>query len=84
MEFPRLGVQLLAYTTATTMPDPSLGLRPTPTTLDPQLTEQGQGSNLYRHGYLSDLFPVHHNGNSLEYISRKSEVNSCGSCHVIH
>ena len=44
MEVPRLGfeseLQLLAYTTATA-------------TLDPQPTEQGQGSNLGPHGFIS-------------------------------
>ena len=31
-------------------------------TLDPRLTERGQGSNLYPHGYQSDSFPLHHHG----------------------
>ena len=31
---------------------------------DPWPTEQGQGSNLRPHGYESDLFPLHHCGNS--------------------
>ena len=57
MEVPRLGVylelQLLAYTTATAMPDPShVGhLQPHLTAMpDPQPTERGQGSNLQPHG----------------------------------
>ena len=32
-------------------------------TLNHWLTEQGQGSNPYPHGYWSDLFPLHYNRN---------------------
>ena len=32
---------------------------------DPLPTEQSLGSNLHPHGYKSDLFLLHHNGNSL-------------------
>ena len=31
---------------------------------DPQPTERGQGSNPHPHGCHSDLFPLHHDGNS--------------------
>ena len=55
MDVPRLGneseLQLPAYTTATA-------------TLDSRATEQGQGSNPCPRGYYSDLFPLHHKGNS--------------------
>ena len=57
VKVPRLGVeselQLLVYATATAKPD----LRP---------TEQGQGSNPNAHGYQSDSFLLHRNGNSHE------------------
>ena len=42
-------------------------LRPTPqfmATLDPQPTEQAQGSNPKPHGFQSDSFPMSHNGKS--------------------
>ena len=42
-------------------------LWPTPqlmATPDPQPTEQGRWSNLHPCGYWSDLFPLHHSGNS--------------------
>ena len=57
MEVPRLGVeselQLLAYATATAMPDQSwsCNLPQLMAIPDPRLTEQGQGSNLCPHGY---------------------------------
>ena len=57
MEVPSLGVkselQLLAYATATAMPDLShiCDLTEAGATLDPWPTEQGQGSNLHPHVY---------------------------------
>ena len=32
--------------------------------IDPQPTERSQGSNPHPHGYQSDSFPLHHNGDS--------------------
>ena len=48
-------------------------LRPTAqltATPDPQPTEQGQGLNPQPHGSYSDLFPLHHDGNSPSVISK--------------
>ena len=46
-------------------------LQPTPQPMampDPWLTEQGRGLNPHPHGYQLDLFPLHHNRNSLHII----------------
>ena len=46
-------------------------LRPIPqltTTPDPQPTERGKGLNPKPHGSWSDLFPLHHNGNSQNFL----------------
>jgi len=58
MEVPRLGVQLelqlLAYTTATATWIQATSAVSTPQLIampDPQLSERGQGLNLYPHGY---------------------------------
>ena len=71
IEVPRLGVkselQLPAYTTQPQHPGSEPSLRHTPQftgMLDPQPTEQGQGSNLHPQRY-QDSFPLHHNGNFL-------------------
>ena len=46
---------------------PRLRLTPQPTAMpDSRPTEWSQGSNPHLHGYSSDLFPLHHNGNSQE------------------
>ena len=56
MERPRLGVKLELQVPATALAavGSELRLQPAPeltATLDPEPTEQGQGSNLYPHGY---------------------------------
>ena len=65
MEVARPGVerelQLLAYTTATAVPDPEPRLRPIPQLTakpDPSSTEWGQGWNLNPHGYSSGSEPA--------------------------
>ena len=68
IEVPRLRVQselqLLAYTTATAMRDPSHIHNLHHSSRHCWIPERGQGSNPHPHGYLSDSFPLRHNGNS--------------------
>ena len=72
IEVPRLGVelepQLLAYVTATVMPDLSRVCylhHSSQQCQNPQPSEGGQGSNLHPHGYYLDSFLLCHNRNSL-------------------
>ena len=67
MEVPRLGVELElwlpTYAIVTETQDLSLICHLHHSSW--QCRMRGQGSNPHPHGYLSDLFPLSHNGNSL-------------------
>ena len=54
-------------------PTPQLKAMP-----DPQLTERGQGWNPHPHGYQSHSFLLHHNGNSIEFLSQVIFLESVG------
>ena len=69
-EVPRLGGEpellLQAYATVTATPDMSHICHLHHSSRQHQIPVKGQGSNLPPHGYLSDLFPLSHDGKSIQ------------------